>query len=116
MCPIVPSLEEFRLLAPQGNLIPLTIDLVADTETPISVFARVQSAGPCFLFESAEKNEESGRFSFIGTDPLLTFESRDRNIFLAEGGSRTEFVTETDPLTELQSALRRFRFVRLAEM
>src|SRR5207302_5232564 len=72
---ISPSREEFRELAKRGNLIPLIVDLVADVETPVSAFAKIDNGRPCFLFESAERNEESGRFSFIGFDPLVLFDS-----------------------------------------
>src|SRR5436853_2111163 len=94
--PIAPSREEFRGLAKRGNLIPLIVDLVADVETPVSAFAKVDNGGPCFLFESAERNEELGRFSFIGFDPLVTFNSAD---------------SKGDPLIDLQQTLARFKFV-----
>ena len=97
---ITPSRDEFRELAKRGNLIPLIVDLVADVETPVSAFAKIDPAGrgsgPCFLFESAERNEESGRFSFIGFDPLVLFNSADY---------------EGDPLTQLEQILSRFKFV-----
>src|ERR1043166_3160395 len=93
---ITPSRDEFRELAKRGNLIPLIVDLVADVETPVSAFAKIDSGQPCFLFESAERNEELGRFSFIGFDPLVIFNSDDY---------------EGDPLAELQQILGRFKFV-----
>ena len=93
---ISPSRDEFRELAQRGNLIPLIVDLVADIETPVSAFAKIDNGEPCFLFESAERNEESGRFSFIGFDPLVLFNSTD---------------CKGDPLTQLQQILSRFKFV-----
>src|SRR2546423_2227520 len=93
---ISPSREEFHELAKRGNLIPLVVDLVADVETPVSAFAKIDNGNPCFLFESAERNEESGRFSFIGFDPLVLFNSAD---------------CKSDPLTQLQQVLSRFQFV-----
>jgi anthranilate synthase component 1 len=93
---ISPSPDEFRELAKRGNLVPLIVDLVADVETPVSAFAKIDDGAPCFLFESAERNEESGRFSFIGFDPLVLFNSAD-----ADG----------DPLTQLEQILSRFKFV-----
>jgi anthranilate synthase component 1 len=108
---VSPSLEEFRALAQHGNLIPLVADLVADNETPISAFAKIRHSGHCFLFESAEKNEQSGRFSFIGFDPILIFRSSGSTISITEGGETKSHQTESDPLTELQSAMARFQFV-----
>jgi anthranilate synthase component 1 len=93
---ITPGRDEFRELAKRGNLIPLIVDLVADVETPVSAFAKIDNGEPCFLFESAERNEELGRFSFIGFDPLVVFNSAD---------------SKGDPLTELQRTLGRFKFV-----
>ena len=93
---ISPSRDEFRDLAKRGNLVPLIVDLVADVETPVSAFAKIDNGEPCFLFESAERNEELGRFSFIGFDPLVVFNSAD---------------CEGDPLTQLQQTLARFQFV-----
>jgi anthranilate synthase component 1 len=92
---ITPSAAEFRELAKRGNLIPLSIDLVADVETPVSAFAKIDDGTPCFLFESAEKSEESGRFSFVGADPLAIFKTSG---------------AEADPLAELQRTLGQFRF------
>ena len=98
---LTPSREEFRALAQRGNLIPLFVDLVADVETPVSAFAKIDNGTPCFLFESAEKNDESGRFSFIGFDPIVLFRSDE---------------TKSDPLTELQKLMARFQFVARPEI
>jgi anthranilate synthase component 1 len=107
---ITPSLEEFRSIARESNLIPLVATFVADVETPISVFAKLRRHGPSFLFESAEKTEESGRFSFIGLQPLLSIQSQGRNISMVEEGRTRQFSTDRDPLTELQEIMKRFRF------
>jgi anthranilate synthase component 1 len=98
---ISPSRDEFRELAKHGNLIPLMVDLVADVETPVSAFAKIDSGEPCFLFESAERNEELGRFSFIGFDPLVILNSNDGT---------------GDPLTDLQQTLAHFKFVAPPEV
>jgi anthranilate synthase component 1 len=98
---ITPLRDQFRELAKRGNLIPLIVDLVADVETPVSVFAKIDSGGPCFLFESAEKSEESGRFSFIGFDPLFVFKTT---------------ANEKDPLGALRTAMSCFQFVAPANV
>ena len=107
---ITPSRDEFRDLAKQGNLIPLIVDLVADVETPVSAFAKIDKGSPCFLFESAERNEESGRFSFIGFDPLASFKSVGSTISISANGKSESYETQSTPLDELQKLMRRFRF------
>jgi len=72
-----PSLEEFHRLAERGNLVPVVAEIVSDVETPVGAFQKIGRDGFSFLFESAERNEESGRFSFIGIDPLLVVSQRN---------------------------------------
>jgi anthranilate synthase component 1 len=42
---ISPSEPEFLRLAPQGNLVPVFADLVADFATPVAVYARLRRGG-----------------------------------------------------------------------
>ena len=66
MTMISPAFEEFRKLASRGNLIPVVAEIVSDVETPVGAFQKIGRDGFSFLFESAERNEESGRFSLLG--------------------------------------------------
>jgi anthranilate synthase component I len=64
-----PSKAEFLELAKQGNLIPVYREIIADAETPVSAYQKLQKTGPSFLLESVEGGERIGRYSFIGTNP-----------------------------------------------
>ncbi|MBW1731661.1 MAG: anthranilate synthase component I [Deltaproteobacteria bacterium] len=70
---INPSLDEFRTLASQGNLISLYCELLADTETPVSAYLKLREKmnSFSFLLESAEFGRTWGRYSFIGWEPFL---------------------------------------------
>ncbi|MES2570695.1 MAG: anthranilate synthase component I [Verrucomicrobiota bacterium] len=109
--PIKPTLAEFRELATQGNLIPICTELIADAETPVSAFQKIDDGDHCFLLESVEKSDQAGRYSFVGSNPRLTFESRGRRIRISENGRTCEFETERDPLHELEALMERYRFV-----
>jgi anthranilate synthase component 1 len=63
------TFEEVRELAREFNLIPLSQELIADCETPVSAFLKLRGAGPAFLLESAEQGLSFGRYSFIGFRP-----------------------------------------------
>ncbi len=64
--------DEFIRLASQFNVVPLTRTLLADMQTPVSAYLSLrQTSRSSFLFESVEPNERIGRFSFIGTDPVV---------------------------------------------
>jgi anthranilate synthase component 1 len=64
-----PSLEQFRELAQQGNLIPVARQILADMETPVSAFRKIDSGNYAFLLESVEGGEQWGRYSFLGSNP-----------------------------------------------
>ena len=64
-----PTLEEVKKLKDRGNLIPIYRELVADLETPVSAFMKINRGGNSFLLESVEGGERIARYSFIGTEP-----------------------------------------------
>src|SRR5947199_367982 len=97
-----PSLEEFRQLAHRGNLIPVAAEIVSDVETPVGAFQKIGRDGFSLLFESAERNEESGRFSFIGINPLLIVSHRGGDITVREKSGPATTRSTSDPLGELQ--------------
>jgi anthranilate synthase component 1 len=111
--PLFPSLPDFQELAEKGNLIPIFTEFVADYETPIGVFEKIDNGVRSFLFESAESNDHVGRYSFLGSDPRIYFEARGKHIIIEEDGQRREFESAVDPLTELQQLMARFRAVDL---
>jgi anthranilate synthase component 1 len=109
--PLFPSRPEFKELATRGNLIPIYTEFVADYETPIAVFEKIDNGVRSFLFESAESNDHVGRYSFLGSDPRIYFEARGRHIVIEENGKRREFESTVDPLAELQRLMAGFRAV-----
>ena len=73
------TFEEFAILAQRGNVVPVCEDLLADTETPVSVYMKLRRESPySFLFESIEGGEHIGRYSFIGFDPFMLFTVRGK--------------------------------------
>jgi anthranilate synthase component 1 len=78
-----PGLEEFRRLAAGHDLVPVCREVLADLETPVSAFRKLAGAGDAALLESNEGGETWGRYSIIGCDPVLRFESRGRAVRLA---------------------------------
>src|SRR5438874_7672861 len=111
-----PSLDEFLKLAQQGNVIPVFAEFVGDCETPVSAFRKFNHCPYSFLFESTEKNDVSGRFSFVGFDPRLVIESYGREIRVVRNGIEERFSTTTDPLDEVRKLMARYRFVARPEL
>jgi anthranilate synthase component 1 len=68
------SFDEFKKLKSQGNVVPLFDEVLADTETPVSVYLKVRDESPySFLLESIEGGEKVSRYSFIGFNPFSIF-------------------------------------------
>lgn len=107
--PLRPSLAEFRALAERGNLVPVYTELIADAETPVAAFHKLDEGGYSFLLESAETSDHVGRFSFVGSSPRIIFQSRGRNIRVVENGESREFQCERDPLESLRELMSRFQ-------
>ena len=92
----VPSLEEARLLAGQGTVVPIYREVLADMETPVSAFLKIARGRYSYLLESVEGGERMGRYSFIGTQPYLV-------LSIPSGRDAP------DPLPAIQMELERFR-------
>jgi anthranilate synthase component 1 len=115
--PLSPSFDEFLRLAGRGNVVPVFAEFVADAETPVSAFQKLCHAGDYgFLFESTEKNDVSGRFSFVGTEPRAVFRSHGRQIKLFERGRERCFETSSNPLDEVRTLLASYRFAAQPEL
>ena len=110
---IKPTREEFRELAKKGNLIPVYTELIADCETPVSAFYKIDEGGYSFLLESAEKNDQVGRYSFVGSNPRVIFESHGKNIRVTDARGISEYEAKGDPLAELQQVMAQYRWVSI---
>jgi len=88
--------------------VPVCTEIVADLDTPLTLFAKtVQRDKHFFLFESMEGGEKWGRYSFIGFDPLVTFVSSGDKITLTEMRDETPRITSFrgDPLKSLKTLI-----------
>ncbi|MBN1855340.1 MAG: anthranilate synthase component I [Dehalococcoidia bacterium] len=90
-----PALEEVRRFADGGAWVPVWREVVADLETPVSAFLKVNRGGPTFLLESVEGGQRLARYSFIGVGPYPTL--------------RPSSVDDGDPLDHIQRALNRYK-------
>jgi len=92
-----PTLEEVRKLKKDGNLVPIYREIVADLETPVSAFLKINRGGYSFLLESVEGGEQLARYSFIGTEPYRVLTTRGED--------------KTDPLPLIAEELSKYKIV-----
>src|SRR5947207_14808392 len=113
---LTPTLDEFSQLADRGNVIPLFTEFIADGETPVSAFKKLGNPGYSFLFESTEKNDVSGRFSFVGVEPRVIIQSHGHDLLLIEQGNERRLQMSSDPLDDLRPLMARYRFLSRPEL
>lgn len=116
MAQVTPTLDEFVELANRGNVIPVFAEFIADGETPVSAFKKLDRGGYSFLFESTEKNDVSGRFSFIGIDPRVVMQSHGREVQIVEGKRERRVHISRGPVDEVQKLMSRYQFVSHPEL
>jgi anthranilate synthase component 1 len=105
-----PDMETFSAMTAEAGLIPLHRTVLADLDTPLTLFAKIAGKERhAFLFESMEGGEKWGRYSFIGLDPLLTFQSKGGKVILIRYGAAVEQREGVNPLTELRELLAAFK-------
>ena len=108
-----PSLEQFREKAKQGNLIPVYREVLADTETPVSAFLKINDGCCAFLLESVTGGEKWARYSFLGCAPEAVIVGEDGKVFLKENGTVTDLPFEKDPLEAVKRVLDRYKPVEV---
>lgn len=101
--------ESFEQLAAQGyNRIPVTLELFADLDTPLSVYLKLANQPYSYLLESVVGGERFGRYSFIGL-PATTRIRVNGNKVQVEYGDKVIEQYEGDPLAFIESFQARFR-------
>lgn len=76
------SIVEFREFAKMHNVIPVAESFLADSETPLTLYAKLsQHRANTFLLESAEHGGAWSRYSFIGVNSEATLTERAGQAF-----------------------------------
>ncbi len=113
---IKPTRDEAIALFQQGDLVPVYRTLLADLETPVSVYLKLTAAGqPAFLLESVEGGERVGRYSFIGVNPKGIITAKGNTITrIFDGKTTTETLPQgKDALHIIKAQLEQTRPVRV---
>lgn len=100
-------------------LLPLSSNLLADVETPVSAYCKAARGPYNFLLESVAGGEQIARYSFIGLDPYMVLTHRGETATLRhishDGRARTEELPCRDPLDLIQAELGQYYLVQPAE-
>ena len=97
--------DEFRVLAAEHRVVPVTRKVLADSETPLSAYRKLAANRPgTFLLESAENGRSWSRWSFIGAGAPSALTTRDgQAIWL--GATPSGAPSGGDPLEALRATV-----------
>ena len=94
-----PPLPEFEELSKSFDLIAVQARFSADSETPLSAYAKLSDQKPAFLFESVVGGEHVSRFSFVGFAPRKIISCAQKVSTISEVGKPDRKTPTTeDPL------------------
>lgn len=108
-----PSFEEFSRKAEEGNLIPVYSDILADMETPVSAFQKINSGKHSFLLESVEGGEKWARYSFLGFNPSIVFRSKGNTVEIIRGQKTEEWKNVKSPIDKLRDLMGEYKPVKM---
>ena len=81
---LTPSLDEFKAICQQANLVALSMPITTDLDTPVSAYYKLVGEEKGFLLESADAHQNFGRFSFIGAEPFITLQVYKNRLLIQE--------------------------------
>jgi len=102
---ITPTKEVFLQKSKQGNLIPVYREILADMETPVSAFRKIDSGKYAYLLESVEGGEKWGRYSFLGANPSRVFRCKGRSVTILKDGVVEQSKEVENPVAALKEMI-----------
>lgn len=104
------SLAQVNAFAAQGyNRIPLALQLLADLETPLSVYCKLANQPYSYLFESVHGGERWGRYSIIGLSSAQRLEVRGHQVRVYQEQTIVLEQQVADPLAFIQDYQAQFK-------
>ena len=112
-----PDKNLFTALATDANVIPVCTEILADSDTPVSLLKKFyRPAAPAFLFESVEGGERWGRYSFLGISAHAHIRVYADRVEI-ENSVETEVLPfETSPLPILRKFMTRFTPAQIPDL
>ncbi len=117
-----PSREEFCKSANDGNLIPVFREIMADSDTPVSAYAKLGGGDYSFLLESVVGGEKWAAYSFIGVSPraVITCKGGKAKVVWhdvdGDGPSREAEWEVDDPTSALADVMKEWKPVASEEL
>lgn len=102
------SLAELKQYVDKYDIVPVYKEIFSDVRTPIAVLRALKNVSShTYLLESAENNEQWGRYSFLGYNPTLEISCKNHKMTIKSATTRT-FMTD-NPNEEIRKILNEYK-------
>jgi anthranilate synthase component 1 len=109
--------EQFKHYTQQGyNRIPVSREVLADLDTPLSAYLKLADGPYSYLFESVHGGEQWGRYSIIGLPCKTIVKVTGNRITLENNGELLETLTHENPLVWIEQFKARYKVPDLADL
>lgn len=108
--------SDFRQLAAEGyNRIPLIREVLADTETPLSIYLKLGKGRHSYFFESVQGGEKWGRYSIIGLPCRTVIRAVADRVTVETDGAVVEETVTGDPFAFIGVFKSRYRVAEVPD-
>ncbi|MBU2569994.1 MAG: anthranilate synthase component I [Gammaproteobacteria bacterium] len=102
--------EQFKQHARQGyNRIPISREILADLDTPLSAYLKLADGPYSYLFESVHGGEQWGRYSIIGLPCRTVVKVIGNEIRVERDGETIEILIHENPLVWIETFKDRYK-------
>jgi len=109
--------DQFNELVSQGfNRIPLVCNVLADLETPLSVYLKLANLPYSYLFESVQGGEKWGRYSIIGLSAHKIYKIYGNTVVIEQGGEKISSEEVDNPLNYVEELQKTFNVASMPDL
>ena len=106
--------SQFNNLVDQGfNHIPLSREVVVDTDTPLALYLKLANTPFTYFLESVQGGEKWGRYSFIGLSAETIIKVKEYEVMVEKNGHLHQQYKVDDPLAWIQNYQEQFKVPQL---
>ena len=106
--------SQFNALVEEGyNHIPLSREVVVDTDTPLALYLKLANTPFTYFLESVQGGEKWGRYSFIGLAAETIIKVNEYEICVEKNGYLQEKFDVQDPLAWIEDFQEQFKVPQL---
>ena len=106
--------SQFNALVEEGyNHIPLSREVVVDTDTPLALYLKLANTPFTYFLESVQGGEKWGRYSFIGLAAETIIKVNEYEVLVEKNGYLQEKFDVQDPLAWIEDFQEQFKVPQL---